>query len=105
MKDKADIQESGAAGKPGESTAVAEKITLNATGMEHLLKSEFAQAAGETETAPAKEIPAAAESDEAKSEEENPATGDEQPKTDEVEHAEAAPGEGEAEAKVEGADI
>jgi len=54
------IQESGAAGKPGEQTAVSEKITLSAAGMSDLLKSEFAPDA-KTETPPVKEIPAAGE--------------------------------------------
>jgi len=53
--------ESGAAGKPGESTAVSEKITLSASGMADLLKSEFA-AEAKPEPPPAHEIPAAGES-------------------------------------------
>jgi hypothetical protein len=61
MKDKADIKESGAAGKPGESTAAAEKMPLTASGVENLLKVDFAADDAKPETAPAKEIPAAAE--------------------------------------------
>ena len=62
-----EIKESGAAGKPGESTAAKTEVTLTASGMADLLKSEFAGAGAipekeETETTPGTEIPPAAES-------------------------------------------
>ena len=71
MEIKKDIKESGAAGKPGESTAVTEKITLSASGMESLLKSEFAQAedASDPTTEAANEIPAAEVNGEAQGQE------------------------------------
>lgn len=59
MKDKPEIKESAAAGKAGESTAVAEHKILTATGVSDLLKSEFApEPAAPPEKTPAIEIPA-----------------------------------------------
>ncbi len=57
-------KESAAAGKAGEPTAEKTQITLSAAGMADLLKSEFAEPEAKPETPPAKEIPAAGESDE-----------------------------------------
>ena len=50
--------ESGAAGKPGESTAEKQSVTLNAAGMADLLKSEFAAGSETPEATAAHEIPA-----------------------------------------------
>ena len=92
MSTNTKIQESAAAGKAGEPTAAKSTITLSASGVADLLKSEFATDAS-TETPPAKEIPAAGESDvedpETVLEEGQPAEAEVVPdKEEEVEQAE-----------------
>ena len=81
MKDKPEIKESGAAGKPGESTA-AGKMTLTASGIESLLSSEFGSEE-KPKADPSQEIP-----------EGKPADGEATPETEPVaENVETKDGE------------
>lgn len=111
MKTETEKNESGAAGKPGESTAAkTEKVTLSAAGMESLLKSEFgaddaAPEKGkaekpETKSEEAQEIPATEEKEEGAEADDNKA---EEVKTDEAadDQGEEAKTDDEPEAKAE----